>query len=86
MMEKAGLCQLAFAGVENILCGKEELLHKLGVYHYDQIAGWNEMNLRWIDQHLGSFRGRAFRDKWIEQSSKLASGWRPSNKDGDKPV
>lgn len=29
MMEKAGLCQLAFAGVENILCGKEELLHKL---------------------------------------------------------
>ncbi len=28
MMEKAGLCQLAFAGVENILCGKEELLHK----------------------------------------------------------
>ena len=22
-MEKAGLCQLAFAGVENILCGKE---------------------------------------------------------------
>ena len=64
----------------------EELLHKLGVYHYDQIASWNEMNLRWIDQHLGSFRGRAFRDKWIEQSSKLATGWRPSNKDGDKPV
>jgi len=64
----------------------EEMLHKLGVYHYDQIAGWNEMNLRWIDQHLGSFRGRAFRDKWIEQSSKLAGGWRPSNKDGDKPV
>ncbi len=64
----------------------EELLHKLGVYHFDQIAGWSEMNLRWIDQHLGSFRGRAFRDKWIEQSSKLATGWRPSNKDGDKPV
>ena len=64
----------------------EEMLRKLGVYHYDQIAGWNEMNLRWIDQHLGSFRGRAFRDKWIEQSSKLAGGWRPSNKDGDKPV
>ncbi|MBS1181912.1 MAG: nqo2 [Proteobacteria bacterium] len=55
----------------------EELLHKLGVYHFDQIAGWNEMNLKWVDQHLGSFRGRALRDKWIEQSGKLASGWRP---------
>ncbi|PIO97736.1 NADH-quinone oxidoreductase subunit NuoE [Pleomorphomonas carboxyditropha] len=64
----------------------EELLHKLGVYHYDQIAGWNEMNLRWVDQHLGSFRGRALRDKWIEQSAKLATGWRPSDKDGDKPA
>ena len=64
----------------------EELLHKLGVFHYDQIAGWSEMNLRWIDQHLGSFRGRALRDKWIEQSAKLTTGWRPSDKDGDKPV
>lgn len=64
----------------------EELLHKLGVYHYDQIADWSEMNLRWVDQHLGSFRGRALRDKWIEQSAKLTTGWRPSNKDGDKPV
>lgn len=63
----------------------EELLHKLGVYHYDQIAGWNEMNIQWVDQHLGSFRGRALRDKWIEQSGKLATGWRPS-KDGAKPV
>lgn len=64
----------------------EEMLHKLGVYHYDQIAGWNEMNLKWVDQHLGSFRGRALRDKWIEQTTKLASGWRPSGKDSGKPV
>ncbi len=64
----------------------EELLHKLGVYHYDQIAGWNEMNLRWVDQHLGSFRGRALRDKWIEQSAKLATGWRPPIQGGGKPV
>lgn len=63
----------------------EEMLHKLGIYHFDQIAGWNEMNIQWVDQHLGSFRGRALRDKWIEQSGKLATGWRPS-KDGAKPV
>lgn len=64
----------------------EELLHKLGIYHFDQIAGWNEMNLRWVDQHLGSFRGRALRDKWIDQCAKLSTGWRPSDKGGDKPV
>lgn len=64
----------------------ETLLHQIGVYHYDQIAGWNEMNLKWVDQHLGSFRGRALRDKWVEQSTKLAGGWRPSDKDDGKPV
>lgn len=42
MMEKAGLCQLAFAGVENILCGKEELLHKLAS---QQQGKW--LNLAW---------------------------------------
>jgi NADH-quinone oxidoreductase subunit E len=62
-----------------------DLLHKLGVFHFSQIASWNEMNLRWIDQNLGSFKGRAVRDKWIEQSAKLASGWRPENSIGDKP-
>jgi NADH-quinone oxidoreductase subunit E len=64
----------------------EELLHSLGVFHFDQIAVWSDMNISWIDQHLGSFRGRAVRDKWVEQCKKLASGWRPSDKDGDKPV
>ena len=43
----------------------------------DQVAAWNEMNLRWIDQNLGSFKGRAVRDDWISQSKKLATGWRP---------
>ena len=42
MMEKAGLCQLAFAGVENILCGKEELLHKLASQQQEK---W--LNLAW---------------------------------------
>ncbi|MFO1152022.1 MAG: NADH-quinone oxidoreductase subunit NuoE [Alsobacter sp.] len=62
-----------------------ELLHKLGVFHFAQIASWNELNLRWIDQNLGAFKGRAVRDKWIEQAAKLASGWRPEKPIGDKP-
>jgi NADH-quinone oxidoreductase subunit E len=64
----------------------EELLNKLGVYHFDQIAGWNEMNLKWVDQHLGSFRGSALRDGWIEQSAMLVKGWRQPIKGADKPV
>ena len=61
------------------------MLNGMGVFHFAQIAEWSEMNLKWVDQNLGSFKGRAVRDKWIEQSKKLASGWRPSNSIGDKP-
>ncbi|WP_407051002.1 NADH-quinone oxidoreductase subunit NuoE [Methyloraptor flagellatus] len=63
----------------------EAMLHDMGVYHFDQIAAWSEMNLKWVDQNLGAFKGRAVRDKWIEQSAKLATGWRPSSEAGDKP-
>jgi NADH-quinone oxidoreductase subunit E len=60
------------------------MLHDMGVYHFDQIAGWTEMNLAWVDQHLGTFKGRALRDNWIEQAKKLATGWRPDGKLGDR--
>jgi NADH-quinone oxidoreductase subunit E len=62
-----------------------DLLNRLGVYHFSQIASWSDLNLQWVDQNLGAFRGRAVRDKWIEQATKLASGWRPQNSIGDRP-
>ena len=52
----------------------EALLHSLGVFHFDQIAGWKADELEWIDDNLEGFKGRASRDNWIEQASKLASG------------
>lgn len=52
----------------------EKLLNDLGVYYFSQIAEWNEENLNWIDEHLGVFKGRAKRDKWIEQAKILAKG------------
>ncbi|WP_342362598.1 NADH-quinone oxidoreductase subunit NuoE [Terrarubrum flagellatum] len=61
-----------------------EMLHKMGVYHFDQIAAWTDMNLRWVDQNLGAFKGRAVRDKWIDQAKKLATGWRPDKSSGGK--
>jgi NADH-quinone oxidoreductase subunit E len=63
----------------------EALLHSMGFFHFDQIAVWTEENLRWVDRRLEGFKGRARRDDWIGQSAKLATGWRPENKVGDKP-
>jgi NADH-quinone oxidoreductase subunit E len=62
------------------------MLNGLGVYHFAQVAGWSELNLAWVDQNLGSFKGRALRDRWIEQAKKLATGWRPSGGSDEKPV
>jgi len=64
----------------------EKMLHKMGVFHFDQIAVWTDKQLDWVDENLEGFYGRARRDQWIEQSKKLATGWRPENSVGDKPT
>ena len=64
----------------------EAMLHEMGVWHFDQIASWGPAELRWVDERLGSFKGRASRDDWIEQARKLATGWRPAKSSGDKPT
>jgi NADH-quinone oxidoreductase subunit E len=63
----------------------EKLLHSMGFFHFDQVAGWTDENLRWVDRRLEGFKGRARRDDWIGQAKKLAGGWRPSSKLGDRP-
>jgi NADH-quinone oxidoreductase subunit E len=63
----------------------EAMLHRMGIFHFDQIASWTEMNLRWVDQKLEGFKGRAVRDKWIEQAKTLASGAMPASGVGEKP-
>ncbi|WP_271077055.1 hypothetical protein [Aurantiacibacter sp. MUD61] len=50
------------------------LLNDLGVRRYDQIAAWGARDVAEVDAHLGNFRGRIDRDKWIEQASLLAGG------------
>ncbi|MGL4440704.1 MAG: NADH-quinone oxidoreductase subunit NuoE [Bosea sp. (in: a-proteobacteria)] len=62
----------------------EQLLHTVGVWHFDQIAAWTDNELAWIDTKMEGFKGRAARDKWVEQSKKLATGWRPVTAAGDK--
>ncbi|EPX80461.1 NADH-ubiquinone oxidoreductase chain E [Salipiger mucosus] len=52
----------------------EELLHELGIYHFDQIAGWSADEVAWMDSNLKGFRGRVSRDDWVGQAKSLASG------------
>ena len=63
----------------------EKMLNKMGIWHFDQVADWSAADLKWVDERLEGFKGRAKRDEWIKQSKKLASGWRPDNAVGDKP-
>lgn len=50
------------------------LLAGLGVTRFEQIARWGEEEIAKIDVHLGAFRGRIVRDRWVEQAGLLARG------------
>jgi len=52
----------------------ENLLNKLGFYHFDQIAKWSESEVSWVDQNLEGFKGRVSRDNWVTQATQLAAG------------
>lgn len=47
-----------------------EKLHALGVFHYDQIAGWSDDNVKWIEASIGA-AGRVKRNRWVEQAQAL---------------
>lgn len=52
----------------------EQLCHRLGFYHFDQIAGWTAQEVAWVDANLEGFRGRVSRDDWVTQAKVLAAG------------
>jgi predicted flap endonuclease-1-like 5' DNA nuclease len=56
----------------------EEMLHRMGYYHFDQIAAWTEAEVAWVDEHLEGFKGRVTRDHWVDQARALAAGARPA--------
>lgn len=51
----------------------ENLLHELGVFHFDQIAAWGDEEIAWVDQNLKGFKGRASRDKWVAQAKLIVA-------------
>jgi len=52
----------------------KKLLNEMGVYHFDQIAGWSSAEIAWVDANLLRFKGRVSRDNWTEQAKILAFG------------
>ena len=52
----------------------EALLHRMGFYHYDQIANWTASEVAWVDDNLEGFKGRVSRDDWVDQAKLLATG------------
>ncbi|MEL6373956.1 MAG: NADH-quinone oxidoreductase subunit NuoE [Pseudomonadota bacterium] len=51
----------------------ETRLNELGIYHFDQIAGWERPQVRWVGVYL-AFPGRIDREDWVGQARVLASG------------
>ena len=50
----------------------EDMLNGMGIYHFDQVASWGPAEQKWVDENLKGFKGRATRDKWVEQAKELA--------------
>ncbi len=50
----------------------ERVLNDLGIYQFRQIAEFTAADILWLDQQLGSFRGRMIRDNWVAQAELLA--------------
>ena len=49
----------------------ETSLNQAGIYHFDQIAGFSDENVAWLESHLG-IAGRIDREHWREQARELA--------------
>ncbi len=52
-------------GMDKLL---EKLVNELGFYHFDQIAGWSDADVAWVDANMKTFKGRITRDKWVAQA------------------
>lgn len=50
----------------------ERLLNEVGVWHFDQIAGWKAKDIAFVDAKLKTFKGRITRDGWVKQARALA--------------
>jgi len=57
--------------IKGIGPGLEKELNGLGIYTFEQMAGFGRADLEWIDEHLTAFKGRCFRDDWAGKAKAL---------------
>ena len=55
-------------GVGNVFAAT---LHKLGIYHFRQIAAFGPAELARVNAELKEFKGRIEQDDWIGQAKEL---------------
>ena len=48
-----------------------QLLNRIGVYYFWQVASWNPDDVQAVDDLLESFKGRIERDQWVQQARAL---------------
>ena len=53
--------------------GDEARLHGLGIWHFEQMAGWTPRNIEWVGSYL-AFPGRIEREDWVGQAKTLSTG------------
>jgi predicted flap endonuclease-1-like 5' DNA nuclease len=54
----------------------ESTLNNLGVFHFDQVAAWDQKEVLWLENHAFA-RGRIGRETWQEQARALADASNP---------
>lgn len=59
-----------FGAIKGLGPAIESSLNGLGVYHYDQIADWDQKAVVWVENHFG-FKGRITRERWQDQARDL---------------
>jgi predicted flap endonuclease-1-like 5' DNA nuclease len=59
--------------IEGIGPAMEKLVNALGFYHFDQIAGWSDADVAWVDANMKTFKGRIVRDRWVAQAKIIVS-------------
>lgn len=50
-----------------------EILQDLGIWLYEQIAGWSSENVAWVNRHFNA-EDRVESEKWVEQATALMVG------------
>ena len=48
-------------------------LNSLGIWHFDQIAAWTDVEVEWVGSYL-AFPGRIEREDWVGQARAMAAG------------